>query len=176
MKIIISMVALLMFSMSSFACDEECRKQAAAKKHGVRFASYLNTKYCDDIKSEFMSIAINSLQRYRDTRLSDQRQYGMKTTRHFIDQRRDWMQECENYLSLSEGENLFYEKKTTKNIFLALTRISAEMKALLDGVTYSNEGELGNNAQVAEKFDVLFQLVDTHKTLMQLRGQVATNR
>ena len=170
------MVALLMFSMSSIACDEECRKQAAAKKHGVKFPSYLNTKYCDDIKSEFMSIAINSLQKYRDTRLSDQRLYGMKNTRHFINQRQDWMQECDNYLSLSEDENLFYEDKTTKNIFLAMARVSAEMDSLLKGVTYSNKGELGNNSQVAEKFDVLFQLVDTHKTMMQLRGQVATRR
>ena len=170
------MVALLMFSMSSFACDEECRKQAAAKKHGVKFASYLSTSYCDDIKSEFMSIAINSLQRYRDTRLSDQRRYGMKTTRHFINQRQIWMQECDNYLSLSEDENLFYKEKTTRDIFTALAKISAEMDSLLKGVTYSNGSELGNNAHVAEKFDVLFKLVDTHKTMMQLRGQVATNR
>jgi len=170
------MVALLMFSVSSFACDEECRKQAAAKKHSIKFASYLNTQYCNDIKAEFLTSAIGSLQRYRDTRLNDSRNYGMKNTRHFIEQRRDWLQECDTYLSLSEGTRVFHEKKTTFKIFAALNSVSSELDSLLKGVTYSNANEAGANTIIADKFDHLFELVDDHRTLMQLRGQFITKR
>lgn len=170
------MVALLMFSVSSLACDEECRKQAAATKHKVKFASYLSTQYCKDIKSEFLTSAIVSLQRYRDTRLTDSRNYGMKNTRQFIEQRKNWLQECDNYLSLSEGMSLFHEKESSENIFVAMEKVSAELDSLLRGVTYSNASEPGTSSVIADKFDHLFTLVDNHRTLMQLRGQLISKR
>jgi hypothetical protein len=176
MKKIISMVALLMFSMGSFGCDEECRKQAAAVKHNVKFASYLSSQYCDDIKSEFMTISIRSLQNYRDTRLNDKRSYGMKNTKNFINQRVDWLQECDQYLSLTDDRHVFHEEKTTNTIFAAMGSVSRELNALMNGASYAMESDVDAKTIIAEKFDHLFQLVDNHKTLMQLRGQVASRR
>jgi len=136
------------------------------------FPSYLTEKYCNDIKLDFMTSSIKSLQHYKDKQLASRHRGGMRNIQRFLQQRQDWLQECDGYLSAtSEHKRLFRNEDTTDTIFAAIDSVSTELGSLIAGVTYT-EDPSGNNTVVEEKFDKLFQLVDKHQELLLLRGQV----
>lgn len=170
-KLAICLTALTIYSLPTSACDEICRRAKAQERYGKKFPSYLSWTYCEEIKIEFMTSTLSSLQRYRDTHLDTKHKRGMKNTRQYINQRKEWLQECDNYLVKTEHGRIFKEAKTTDNIFKALDSVSRELASLVKGVTYSFEHGQDSTAVAAEKFDHLFELVDNHKTLLQLKGQ-----
>lgn len=136
------------------------------------FPSYLSEKYCQGIKLDFMTSSIKSLQRYRDQQLTSQHRGGMNNIRKFLEQRQDWMLECDQYLSKTAKQRLFLDKKTTEGVFSAIDSVASELNSLVNGVTYSVENG-GNPTDVAaEKFDHLFKLVDNHQTMLLMKGQV----
>lgn len=136
------------------------------------FPSYLTEKYCNDIKLDFMTSSIKSLQHYKDKQLASRHRGGMRNIQRFLQQRQDWLQECDGYLSAtSEHKRLFRNEATTDTIFAAIDSVSTELGSLIAGVTYT-EDPSGTSTVVEEKFDQLFQLVEEHQTLLLLRGQV----
>lgn len=171
MKNIISLFVLLALAVPAISCDEACRKDQAEAKLGNKFPGYLNWKYCEGIKAEFMTVTIRSLQKYRDTRMDPSRKRGMKNTQIFIDQRKNWLLECDNYIAKTKQGRIFKERKTTDKIFAAMDSVSKELNSLARGVTYSTDTGQDSTAVVSEKFDRLFKLVDDHKTLLQLKNQ-----
>ncbi len=166
----------LLVAPQALSCDEECRRTKAESTHNVDIPSYLSWKYCGDIKAEFMSVSLRSLETYRDTNMSTQRKRSMKNTRHFVEQRKDWLQECDNYMKMTKNERLFKDDATTDNIFETLTDLSEELSSLLSGVTYASDFGQDSTVIAGEHFDQLFKLVDDHKTLLQLKGQYVYNR
>lgn len=134
------------------------------------FPSYLTDKYCNNLKLDFMSADTKSLQAYREKQLAKRHPGGMNNIRKFIDQRQEWLQECENYLSTVKGQHLFRDEDTTTRVFQSMTLLSSELDALVKGVTYSSVE--GDTSVVAQKFDQLIQLIDEHDTLMRIKGQM----
>ncbi len=174
MKKIICLFVLLGFGPQAVACDETCRKQLAEAKHNIEFPGYLSRKYCRDIATEFMTTSMKSLQSYRFKHLETKHRGGMRNTVRFIEQRQDWLKECDQYLKYTDYGRLFKDAKTTEGIFAAMASVSAELASLVEGVTYTDElGDVSTEV-AADKFDQLFKLVDNHKTLMQLKGQFVT--
>jgi len=173
MKQILCLFILTLTGLQAFACDDTCKKQTTAK-YGVEFAGYLNRKYCSDISIEFMTTTLKSLQSYRFKHLESKHRGGMKNTSRFIKQREEWLQECDQYLSLTKQGRVFKDDKTTGQIMAALKAVSKELESLVKGVTYASDGSRNSTTVAAEKFDKLFTLIDNHKTLLQLRGQFVT--
>jgi len=137
------------------------------------FPSYLTEKYCNDIKLDFMTSSIKSLQHYKDKQLASRHRGGMRNIQRFLKQRQDWLQECDGYLSAtSEHKRLFRNEATTDDIFDAINSVSNELGSLIAGVTYTEDPSGNNDTVVEEKFNQLFQLVEAHQTLLLLRGQV----
>lgn len=166
----------------SFACDEMCQKEAAAKKTGVAFPGYLTWKYCDGIKGEFMTTTMKSLQSYSEQHLDVNRRRGMHNTKSFLEQRKDWLSECDVYISATGKGRIFKDDKTTKDIMDGIQSVADELGSLVSGVTYGSQNTpTGNQAvddtQVArDKFNQLFTMVDNHKNLLLLKGQMITSR
>jgi hypothetical protein len=137
-----------------------------------KYPSYLTGKYCNGIKVDFMTSTIKSLQRYRDKQLPSQHRGGMNNIRKYLEQREDWLLECDNYLANTSRNRLFKDQKTTANIFSAISSVTDELQSLITGVTYSTEPGQSPTSVAAQKFEHLFKLVDDHQTLMLMKGQV----
>lgn len=136
------------------------------------FPSYLSTQYCADLKHSFMTSAVKSLQRYKDQQLATRHRGGMYNIRTFVQQREEWLQECDGYLQATHHQRLFKDAKTTDGIFNAMTSVSQELQSLIAGVSYTVEPGGDVTDVAAQKFEHLFKLVDDHQTRMLMRGQV----
>lgn len=154
----------------TFACDEMCLKEKAVAKSGEEFPSYLSWKYCEGIKGDFMTSSMKSLQSYTNTHLDVRRKRGMRNTENYLEQRADWLSECDNYIAATGKGRIFKDDKTTDNILAAIHAVSAELSSLVKGVTYANQEEPDTKV-ASEKFTELFTLVDNHKNLLLLKGQ-----
>lgn len=175
-KIILALGLMGLFAAPvTLACDEACQRDKAAKKTGQEFPSYLTWKYCDGIAGEFMTSTMKSLQSYTEQHLDTNRRRGMRNTQSYLEQRKDWLLECDNYLAATGKGRIFRDAKTTQNILAAIDSVNNELASLLKGVTYANE--TGDDTQVAQtKFEELFTLVDNHKNLMLMKGHMITSR
>ena len=172
MKKLLFTIAMVAFAVPAFACeDEACLRDRAAAKYDVEFPSYLTWKFCEDTKASFMEGDIPSLESYRNKRLSSEHKVRMKNIKTFVEQRRDWLQECDQYLELTDHGRIFKDKETTEKIFAAMDSVSSELDSLIKGVTYVSEGAGADTEVIANKFDTLFKMVDDHKTVMMLQRQ-----
>ena len=175
MKKSLAVLMLLVCAAPAFSCDEACQRDRASVTNNVEFPSYLTWKFCDDTKNSFMQSDIRSLESYRTKRLNIEHRNRMKNIKEFVEQRKQWLQECDNYLELTDHGRIFRDEETTEKIFAAMDDVSKELDSLLRGVTYVNEDGLVDNSIIATKFDTFFQLIDDHKTVMMLKGQFVTN-
>ncbi|MGH1469834.1 MAG: hypothetical protein ACRBCS_01470 [Cellvibrionaceae bacterium] len=175
-KKLLGTCALLVIALPAFSCDEACQKDKASAKHNIELPGYLSWKFCDDTKASFMEGDISSLENYKNKRLNVQHRNRMKNIKSFIEQRKEWLQECDQYFDLTNHGRIFIDAKTTKSIFAAMDSVSKELGALIGGVTYVSEGvDQDENQIIAGKFDNLFKLVDAHKTQSMLKSQFVTN-
>lgn len=175
MKMSFVTLILLVLSVPAFACDEACLRDKASVTNNTEFPSYLTWKFCDDTKSSFMQADVRSLENYRSKRLNIEHRNRMKNIQKFINQRKEWLQECDNYLELTDHGRIFRDEETTEKIFASMDAVSGELGSILRGVTYTDETGQEANSIIATKFDGLFRLVDDHKTVMMLKGQFVTN-
>ncbi len=176
MKKLIGTFALLVLAFPAFSCDEACQKERASVNNNIEIAGYLSWKFCEDTKSSFMEGDIASLENYKNKRMNVQHRNRMKNIKSFVEQRKEWLQECDTYFELTNHGRIFIDEKTTELIFAAMDSVSEELGSLLHGVTYVAEdsGQDGNQI-IASKFDNLFKLVDDHKTQSMLKSQFVTN-
>lgn len=136
------------------------------------FPSYLNGKYCNDLKRDFMTSSLGSLKSYRESQLASQHRGGMNNIRNFVLQQQDWLRECDEYLITTQRNRIFQDEKTTTRIFAAMGAVTRELDALIKGVTYTADGGKKPTDVAADKFDQLFKLVDDHQTKLELKGQL----
>lgn len=165
-------IALLAFAQVGFACDEACKRANVESAKNIKFASYLNLKYCQSTANDFLLNVRKSLQSYRDKQLSTAHRGGAKNIRNFILQRHDWLRECDNYMEQLDMGNVFRQKDTTENIFKAMNNTAEELHKIMMRPKKAEE-DLGMVTAPAEvRFDEMFQLVDEHFIELQKRGLI----
>lgn len=162
---------LLFFCLPALACDEECKRNAAMEEHNVDFPGYLNASYCQDTSVDFLLRARESLQKYRDGKLETGHKGGIRNIRNYLQQRKQWLLECDNYLLLTGQGRVFKDKETTERIVSSIDSVSNELERLMSvgGGIHVPANQLGG---ATARFDQLFMVVDTHRTDLQLRGQL----
>lgn len=170
MKKILLIITLLSLSQFGFACDEACKRAKAETTNNVKFASYLNAKYCQSTGMDFLLQGRKSLQAYRDKQLPTAHRGGAKNIRHFILQRKDWLQECDKYLELTEQGRIFRDKDSTDKIITAMTGTAEALEKIMKRPKVEVESLDVVTAPAVQKFDELFKLVDSHYLELQRRG------
>lgn len=173
---LIGFIGLALFLISpAFACDESCQRQRVAAENQVELPSYLSWQMCEDTKQTFMRSDLRSLENYRQTRLDTQYKGPMRNIKSFIEQRIEWLRECDNYMNLTQRGHIFKDEATTKNVFAAMEAVARELDRAIQGVTYLATGDEDPNAIIARRFDSLFKILHDHRDYMLLRGQFVTN-
>lgn len=166
-------LSLLLAAANSYACDENCKRKKAEQRLNVSFPSYLSKRYCRDVSGQFLTTASKSLRRYRENKLADLHRGSMFYTREFIVQRKGWLKECDDYLKEVSRYRVFRSADTTQQIFTAMDEVSYTLGALVNGATFvSNNEGYDSLTAISEPFDRLLELLDAHKTQMQLAGQL----
>lgn len=172
MKKIILLLHLILIAPMAFACDESCMREKAMAESGIKFPSYLDSKYCKTTSVDFLVNSRKSLQKYRDERLGSGHRGGIRNIRNFIEQRKEWLLECDTYLELIGNGRVFRNKTTTDEIFTAIKSLSAELNTLVYRPKNTTEDTQQITELAGQKFDLLFKLMDAHRTDLQLRGQL----
>lgn len=172
MKRLLCIIGILLFSATTFACDETCLREKAQTEHKVTFPSYLDSKYCKTTSKDFLIGARKSLQKYHDERLDSAHRGGIRNIRNFIEQRKEWLLECDNYLKLTDQGRIFRTKSTTEEIMTAIESLSEELQRLITIRKTADEDGIELTAEARARFDKMFTLIDAHRTDLQLRGQL----
>lgn len=162
---------LLFFCLPALACDEECKRNAAMEENDVTFPGYLTASYCQDTSVDFLLGARESLQKYREGKLESGHKGGIRNIRNFLQQRKKWLLECDNYLVLTGQGRVFKDEETTERIVSSIESVSRELERLMSvgsGI-HVPATQLGG---AGARFDQLFMVVDSHRTDLQLRGQL----
>ena len=176
MKKLMSLFVLMVLGAPAIACDEACLRDRASVTNSVEFPSYLTWKFCEDTKQSFMQGDIASLENYRHQRLNSEHKNRMRNIQNFVQQRKEWLMECDKYMDLTSRGRIFKDATTTTNIFAAMDAVANELASLIGGTTYTSSEAGGSvDAVVAGKFDQLFKLVDDHKTILMLKGQFVSH-
>lgn len=170
MKQLLIFLTLVVCSPLVMACDEACKKAKAETDNNIKFASYLNAKYCESTTKGFMLQEVKSLQGYRDRQLATAHRGGAKNIRDFVVQRREWLAECDKYLSLTDQGRVFRDKETTEKILTTMNNVAAELKKIMSRPKNPAENVLLIVEPAAAQFDLLFQQLEEHKLMMQRKG------
>lgn len=159
------------FSCSALACDEACKKAKAEQEHGVSFPSYLNAEFCRTTRLDFLLQDYASLEKYRTAQLPGGHKGGMNNIRKMLNQRKEWLVECDDYLRLTEQGRIFHDDATTEKIFAAIDKVSKQLNDLV--YNGSKEIIVTNGLDIAQQdFDQMMQQLERHRTDLQLRGQL----
>lgn len=166
------LLSLIFFACTpAMACDENCKREAAMTEHGVKFPSYLTANYCQDTSIDFLLKARDSLQSYKNDNLPTGHKGGMRNISRFLQQRKQWLAECDNYLQLTAQGRVFRDEKTTQRIIEAIDAVSKELDKLIGTGTTIRLPE-SQVAGASQRLDLLFNAIDSHRTDLQLRGQL----
>ena len=159
------------FCHSALACDETCKREAAMTDHNITFPGYLTANYCQDTSVAFLLRGRDSLQNYRDGKLQTGHKGGMRNISQFLKQRKQWLEECDQYLALTGQGRIFRDEPTTQAIMAAIDATTSELDRLVasGGGVHVSAGQ----AEIAgTRMDQLFGQLDNHRTDLQLRGQL----
>ncbi len=171
MKRLWALCLLVLMGSPALACDETCKREKAMAEHGVNFPSYLTAEFCKTTSTDFLLRDAKDLEKYRSGHLLSGHKGGMNNIRKMLEQRKEWLVECDEYLRLTDQGRVFRTEETTEAIFASMDRVSKE----LHGMIYNGDRSVtvSSGIDVAEqRFDSLFQLLERHKTDLQLRGQL----
>jgi hypothetical protein len=172
MKQLLVLLTLFVCSPLVLACDETCKRTKAETDNNIKFASYLNAKYCATTTKGFMLQEIKSLQSYREKQLATAHRGGAKNIRHFVTQRKEWLSECDKYLELTGQGRVFYDKDTTVKILGTMDTVADELKKIMSRPQNPAENLDLVITPAAAQFDLLFDQLEEHKLLMQRKGQL----
>lgn len=170
MKPILLTLVFFTLAHTALACDETCKRTKAETTNNLKFASYLNAKYCKSTGMDFLLQGRKSLQLYREKQLPTAHRGGAKNIRNFILQRKEWLQECDKYLQLTEQGRIFRDKTTTENIINAMTSTADALYKIMLRPNLDTERLELVAAPAAVQFDQLFILIDNHYLELQRRG------
>lgn len=170
MKKIFLIINLLCFSQFSLACDEACKRTKAEEANNIKFATYLNAKYCQSTGVDFLLQGRKSLQDYREKQLPTAHRGGAKNIRSFILQRKDWLQECDNYLRLTDQGRIFRNKENTEKILSSMSSTADELHKIMMRPRVEVESMELIAGPAGLRFDELFKSVDDHYLELQRRG------
>lgn len=141
---------------------------AAAKTH----PSYLTDSYCNSVVEQFVDSGMRSLGKYINENFKPEYKGGIRNTINFLNQRSEWLGECDVYLIDTAHSHVFHEKKNTKDIFDAMQALAKELQLVREGVEFPDEA--GNNNPhpfVKSRYETLAKLVDQHHTRMLMKKQ-----
>lgn len=172
MKKLLSVLLLTLIAPIAFACDETCMREKAMQESDVKFPAYLDSTYCKTTVKDFLVNSRKSLQKYREQRLVTGHRGGIRNIRNFIEQRKEWLQECDNYLSVINQGRVFRNAGTTQELFSAMNSLSKELEVLVYRPKNNAEDTFQVTQSAGQKFDLMFRLMDAHRTDLQLRGQL----
>ena len=177
MKILASLavVTISFLAQPSLACDgeqyEQCMREKAEEKLNKKFPKYLSWKECQNVTDNFMTNVMESMQNFRSREIDTRYKGPLKNVRAELDKQKAWLDECDVYIQATKNKRVFGDQETTLAIYTAMQVLNDELGALIDGATYTHYVGEEPNYIMNEKFDLLFQVVDNHKTLLQLKGQ-----
>jgi len=170
-------MALCVLAIPAFASDEATIKAEAELKTGQKLPGYLSWSYCDEIKQEFLTSSMRSLQKFNDKQLAGsdantRRDASLRNTQKYIEARKEWLYECDNYLQVTGKGRIFKDDDTTVKIFGNISSINDELVAQMQGDDRFNAvtGEDTSAQVAAEKFEALFTSIQLHIDKANLRG------
>ncbi|MFC6635389.1 hypothetical protein [Microbulbifer taiwanensis] len=140
----------------------------SAKTH----PSYLNQDYCDGLVEQFVDSGMRSLGKYINEHFNPEYKGGIRNTIHFLEQRSEWLGECNDYLLDTAQSHVFYNDQNTREIFAAMNALARELQHVREGVEYPDDA--GNNNPtpfIKSRYETLAQLVDQHHTRMLMKKQ-----
>ncbi|WGL17383.1 hypothetical protein PVT68_03575 [Microbulbifer bruguierae] len=141
---------------------------AEAKEH----PSYLSQSYCDSVVEQFVESGMRSLGKYINDNFSLEYKGGIRNTVNFLNQRSEWLSECNDFLRDTSSSYVFYNEENTKDIFDAINALAKELQLVREGVEYPDES--GNNNPhpfIKGRFDTLAKLMDQHHTRILMKKQ-----
>lgn len=166
------MLICLSLGLSTFAlaCDEQCKKEELAASKNIVFPNHLNLKYCQSTVSDFLLNTRRSLGSYHEKQLPTAHRGGARNIRNFINTRKDWLAECDKYMTAMDYGSVFRKSQTTASIFKAMDETAQELEKLMKTVAQPDEDAAILTAPVSDKFIKLFELMDAHMIELQKRG------
>lgn len=175
MNKLLGFIALLVLAFPALGCDEACQRDRVADSQNVTFPGYLSWQFCEDTKATFIESDVPSLENYRESQLDTRHKGGMNNIKKFIEQRKEWLLECDNYMTLTNYGRIFKDDESTETLFASLDSVAKELDRAIKGVTYVANDEQDANLIIGSKFSRLFTVVDNHKAVMMRQGQFVTN-
>ncbi|MFA0810130.1 hypothetical protein [Microbulbifer epialgicus] len=134
--------------------------------------SYLTEKYCSSVVEQFVDSGMRSLDKYINEHFNPEYKGGIRNTIRFLEQRLEWLSECNNYLKDTAQTYVFHSEDDTQSIFSAITELTRELQHVRSGVEYRDDAGNNNPAPyVKRRFEALAQLVDRHHTRMLMKKQ-----
>lgn len=141
---------------------------ATAKTH----PSYLTDSYCNTLVEQFVDSGMRSLGKYVNENFKPQYKGGIRNTINFLNQRSEWLGECDAYLADTARAHLFHDEQNTKAIFDAMQALAKELQMVREGVEYPDEtGSNNPRPFIVSRFETLAELVDQHHTRMLMKKQ-----
>ncbi|GAA5525599.1 hypothetical protein Maes01_02170 [Microbulbifer aestuariivivens] len=133
---------------------------------------YLTESYCEGLVEQFVGSSMRSLNSYVNQHFNLEYRGGIRNTIHFLDQRIEWLTECNDYLEDTSESTVFYNEGLTQDIFAAIQALSRELQHVQDGVEYSDETGTNNPTPfIKQRYDELAQLVERYHTRVLLDKQ-----
>jgi len=134
--------------------------------------SYLTEKYCDSVVEQFVDSGMRSLDKYINEHFNPEYKGGIRNTIRFLEQRLEWLNECNDYLTDTTQTHVFHSEDDTQSIFKAINELTRELQHVRAGVEYRDDAGNNNPAPyVKRRYETLAQLVDQHHTRMLIQKQ-----
>ncbi|WP_288129509.1 hypothetical protein [Microbulbifer sp.] len=134
--------------------------------------SYLTDSYCDSLVEQFIGPGMRSLGKYVNEDFNPVYTGNIRNTINYLDQRAEWLAECNGYLKDTNDTYVFYTEKSTEEIFTAIKALRKELQLVREGVEFPDETGADNPKPfIKNRFDTLAQLVDQHHTRMLMKKQ-----
>ncbi|QKX17992.1 hypothetical protein HUW35_14020 [Microbulbifer sp. YPW1] len=145
-----------------------CSTSVSAKTH----PSYLTESYCDGLVEQFVDSGMRSLGKYVNENFKPEYKGGIRNTINFLNQRAEWLGECDEYLNDTANSRIFYDDKNTKAIFDAMKELAKELQLVREGVEYPDESGTNNPRPfIKSRYETLATLVDQHHTRLLMKKQ-----
>ncbi|WP_444904390.1 hypothetical protein ACJJIU_05250 [Microbulbifer sp. CnH-101-E] len=134
--------------------------------------SYLTKEYCSSVVEQFVGAGMRSLDKYVNEHFNPEYKGGIRNTIRFLEQRLEWLNECNAYLVDTNNAYVFHSQDDTQNIFSAINELTRELQHVRSGVEYRDDTGNNNPAPfIKRRFATLAELVDRHHTRLLMKKQ-----